>query len=152
MFRLLSSCHSGGEEAEEDGYHWCFGSLRQDQALRLEGEASFFFSPNSIHPFSAGNKIGKTTPLIFHFSVSQRKYHYFLFYLAGQTHRQEEEDDGQVLQLESLLERVVRLRHRRDGHEEDLPRHHRTEKEETEMKKNVPCFYFVFIFRSAITI
>ena len=35
----------------------------------------------------------------------------------GQTHRQEEEDVGEVLQLEPLLERIIRLPHRRDGHE-----------------------------------
>ena len=35
----------------------------------------------------------------------------------GQTHRQEEEDVGEVLQLEPLLERIIRLPYRRDGHE-----------------------------------
>ena len=35
----------------------------------------------------------------------------------GQTHRQEEKDVGEVLQLEPLLERIIRLPYRRDGHE-----------------------------------
>ena len=42
----------------------------------------------------------------------------------GQTHRQEEEDVGEVLQLEPLLERIIRLPYRRDGHEASDARCH----------------------------
>ena len=52
-----------------------------------------------------------------YFSLSNRSK-----FFSGQTHRQEEEDERQVLQLESVLERVLRLPHRRDGHEEGRPR------------------------------
>lgn len=44
--------------------------------------------------------------------------------ISGQTHRQEEEDEREVLQLEPLLERVLCLPHRRDGHEEGRARRH----------------------------
>jgi hypothetical protein len=40
---------------------------------------------------------------------------------AGQEDRQEEEDEREELQPEPLLERVIRLHHRRDGHEAGHP-------------------------------
>ena len=45
-------------------------------------------------------------------------------HVSGKAHRQEEEDKRQVLQLEPVLERVLRLPHRRDGHEEGCARCH----------------------------
>ena len=45
-------------------------------------------------------------------------------HVSGKAHRQEEEDERQVLQLEPVLERVLRLPHRRDGHEEGCARCH----------------------------
>ncbi len=44
--------------------------------------------------------------------------------ISGQEDWQEEKDYCEVLQPEPVLERVVCVRHRRDGHEEGLPGHH----------------------------
>lgn len=38
--------------------------------------------------------------------------------------REEEEDEREELQLEPLLERVLRVHHRRDGYEESDSRHY----------------------------
>ncbi len=44
--------------------------------------------------------------------------------VSGQTYRQEEEDEREVLQPEPILERVLCLPHRRNGHEEGRTRCH----------------------------
>ena len=80
FLHFFSSGRPGGEEAQEDGHHRRLGSLRQAQAVRLQ----------------------------------------------GQEDRQKEEDVSQELQPEPLLERVLCLHHRRDGHEEGHTGYHGT--------------------------
>ena len=51
-------------------------------------------------------------------------YLYSSLHHAGKTNWKEEEDEREELQLEPLLERVLRVHHRGDGDEESHPGHH----------------------------
>ena len=62
------------------------------------------------------SKVSKGFIFLLHLEICLQFFHLFDRF-PGKTHRQEEEDVGEVLQLEPLLERIIRLPYRRDGHE-----------------------------------